>query len=555
MVDSPRDSVARGREALRAGDAVGARSVFEGALTAGTSGPALEGLSAASYVLLEFPRSIDEMERAHAAYRSEGDGPGAVRTARTLGYLHGTTTGDWAIAGGWIARAKTLLVDQPDSSERGWVALTEGMFEGVRAMKEQHYARALDVGRRRSDTELVFCTLAYLGASLVHDDRVEEGMMLLDEALAAVAGGEVEDFIVVEEIFCQMFSACERAQDVGRAEQWIRVGEAIAERRRLPAVSAYCRTHYGGILTAAGRWPEADDALTEAVRLWALGRRTLKAGALVRLAGLRVKQGRLEEAERLLDGMSNDPDATLPLASLQFARKETAIARETLERALQRADPSSSSVVPFLALLIDIQLAGGDLAAAQTSVDALAACAEVHPSLYTAAVLALARGRIVLAAGTGDPREWLRDALEGFTTAQLPLEAALCRLDLARAFEKASPQVAVSEARMALLEFERLTAARQVDAAQSLLRHLGGRVSPARSGGSTLTRRERDVFILLGEGFSNPEIAERLFISRKTVEHHVGNVLVKLGLRNRSEAAAYAVRAGATGEDAGRARK
>jgi DNA-binding NarL/FixJ family response regulator len=63
-----------------------------------------------------------------------------------------------------------------------------------------------------------------------------------------------------------------------------------------------------------------------------------------------------------------------------------------------------------------------------------------------------------------------------------------------------------------------------------------------------LTKREVEVLDLLGHGLSNREISDRLYISRKTVEHHVGNILAKLGLRGRAEAAAYAARAKPAGE-------
>ena len=528
----PVDPAELGRAALEAGDAAGARAALE---QVEPTAEVLERLAAASYMLFEHPRAIDELERAYARHQTNGDGASAARVARTLGYLYGSTAGDWAVASGWIARAKRLLGDAPVGSERGWVALTEGMFAEVRTAKDASFRTALAVGREAGDTNLTFATLSYLGASLVHGDRTEEGMALLDEALAAVAGGEVVDFIIVEEIFCQLFSACEHAQDVRRAEQWIRVGEQVAQRRNLPAVSAYCRTHYGGILTVAGRWREADETLTEAVRLWALGRRTLKAGALVRLAGLRVRQGRFEEAADLLEGLT-DGESVLPRASLHLAQGRASLARELLEDAVGRADPGSSACIPLLALLVDAELACGDDPG--DTIEALAACSEAHPSAYSTAVVALARGRTE----DGDARFWLRRAVDAFTEAQLPLEASSCRLDLARAYQQADPEVAISEARAALRSFEMLEAARHVDAATAVLRELGEKVASPGPSGQVLSKRELDVLELLGQGLSNPEIAERLFISRKTVEHHVGNILAKLGLRSRAAAAAYAVR-------------
>ncbi|MCU1498120.1 MAG: LuxR family transcriptional regulator [Acidimicrobiales bacterium] len=83
------------------------------------------------------------------------------------------------------------------------------------------------------------------------------------------------------------------------------------------------------------------------------------------------------------------------------------------------------------------------------------------------------------------------------------------------------------------------------DQLAALERRLGGRLSGADLGGPpTLTPREREVLALVAEGLSNADLAERLYISPRTAGVHVSNILAKLGVATRGEAAAWLVRGG-----------
>jgi DNA-binding NarL/FixJ family response regulator len=136
----------------------------------------------------------------------------------------------------------------------------------------------------------------------------------------------------------------------------------------------------------------------------------------------------------------------------------------------------------------------------------------------------------------------LQAALRAFSALDLPLEAARAQLELARSLAGTAPDAARGEAGGALRSFERIGATWDADAAAALLRDLGGSGRAWPKGFGTLTKRETEVLALLGEGCSNAEIGRRLYISPRTAEHHVANVLSKLELRNRADAAAYAVR-------------
>lgn len=534
--------LAEGRAALAAGDEARAALAFEAAAAAGAGGDAAFGLAQAHYLARDHPAAVQAWTQAYAAYRAGGDRLGGAAAARMLSWVHGNVRGDWAVAGGWLARATRLLEEAgEDCLERGWIEVLGAGAEADPTVREERYLTAVAIARRFGDADLEFEASSWIGFEHVLADRFADGMVRLDEAMAAIAGGEVNDWCVIEGAVCAMFLACERAQDVGRAEQWMRTVEDLRGRRKFAVAGSFCRAHYGAILTAAGRWAEAEAELTAAARMFEGGSTRMEATALVRLADLRVRQGRLEEAARLLQGLDQDHDAVRPLAALHLAHGRVAAARDLLERALP-PENTGSAAGPLLALLVDVELADGHVDAARAAADRLVHVATEQPTPYLRAAAAMARGKVCVASGDGQARACLQDALSLFSLAQMPVELARARLELARALVSDRPEVAITEATNALAAFERLEAARDADAAAALLRTLGAAGRAGSRTGEPLTNREKEVLALLGHGLSNPEIAARLFISRKTVEHHVSRILAKLRLRSRAEAAAHAAR-------------
>jgi DNA-binding CsgD family transcriptional regulator len=125
----------------------------------------------------------------------------------------------------------------------------------------------------------------------------------------------------------------------------------------------------------------------------------------------------------------------------------------------------------------------------------------------------------------------------------LLLEAVWVRLDLGAMLAGMDPKRAGLVLREAGALAEEMGAGTELRLAEQRLRALGVRTwRRGRKAGGTdpldgLSQREREIARRVASGASNPEIAAALFLSRKTVERHVSNILAKLGIRNRTELA------------------
>jgi hypothetical protein len=210
--------------------------------------------------------------------------------------------------------------------EHGWLALDRAPWTDDPAERERHAMAALAIARRFGDRDLEFSAQALLGHAHVSSGRIEEGMSLIDEAMAAVSAGEVARVDSIGEIYCRLLGACERATDIRRAEEWMGAARRFVTWGDF--VPPTCRMHYGGILIAIGRWGEAEQELLAAARVFEGGYRAMRAAPLMKLAVLRVHQGRFEEAGRLLEGNESRPAAKQVLATIALARGDLALAED-----------------------------------------------------------------------------------------------------------------------------------------------------------------------------------------------------------------------------------
>jgi Bacterial regulatory proteins, luxR family len=93
-----------------------------------------------------------------------------------------------------------------------------------------------------------------VGAALVQQGRIDEGMSLLDEAMAGVIGGECGNPLTVAQVSCMTMVVCGSCFDLERATQWVQSLQGFIDRYGCPFLYAECRTYYGRVLfEIAGR--------------------------------------------------------------------------------------------------------------------------------------------------------------------------------------------------------------------------------------------------------------------------------------------------------------
>jgi DNA-binding NarL/FixJ family response regulator len=551
---------AAGDEYLSRGAWSDARSAFESVLRERDSAEALEGLGLAAWWLDDAEAVFDARERAYRLYSERGDRQSAARIAVWLAWDAWAFRGEHAVSNGWLQRARSLLAGLPECSEQAWLNVREGslclMEDGDPDRAHRLAAEGIRIARQVHNIDLEMLGVSVQGLSLVASGAISEGMRRLDEVNAAIVAGELKDLVAIALACCYMIAACERVRDYDRAVQWCARLKVFCAKWGLRPLFAVCRTQYASICMWRGTWMEAEQELIAAGDELAASRPAMTPDAIVRLAELRRRQGRLTEAASMFEQAGAHGLALLGRAELAFDRGDMRSAAEHIDRYLRRVPTQNrTDRAAGLELLVRAQAAAGGLDSAKTALAELAAITAVVATLPLKAATSLASGWVAMASGDEDAaRRHFEDAVDRFVQSNAPYEVARARIELARALASLDRiDDAALEARRAIDVLTELKAELEISRARLLLDSLpqsapASDTSSRPRNDSGLTVRELEVLRLVADGLTNQAIAEKLFVSDHTVHRHLANILNKLSVSSRAAAVAQAARRGLLAE-------
>lgn len=518
------------------------------------NGAAWENLALARTWIQDIEGALEARQRAYAVFRAQADDLSAARTALDLVYDYLEIRGDAVVAAGWLQRARRLLQDQtPPTAEHALLTVWDACvcLDGDPLQAEAHARAAVSTAMASGAADAGILAMAVHGLALVNLGRVADGMRLLDEAAAAATAREITDPQWYYFACCCLIDACDRVRDFDRSLAWCHQLREFAERWRVPAFVTTCRIKYTTALLGRGDWQGCEAQLELALSELPANRPSAVPGAQVRLAELRRRQGRIREAETLLESAASHPQALWVRAALALDAQDAPTALDLLETALRR--PGSAVPAERVTILELKTIAHVELHQPQPAQAAAADLVEIAELIGTPALRALANFSAGLAAfAVGDStkaRQLLEDAAFKFEGCGLPFEAGRAYKYLANCLaELGRPAAAIEAASAALTKFKSLGAAGEIERVGALLQDL--QVKPAGGDGKSaaqrgpLTRRQREILGLITQGLNDQEIARRLFLSEHTVHRHVANVLLRLGVSSRSAAVAAALRGG-----------
>jgi DNA-binding CsgD family transcriptional regulator len=431
----------------------------------------------------------------------QGDGQAAERAGRdALELLEGLQPGpELAMAYSNLAQLRMLAGDTDATVAWG--------------------GRAAELAERLGRTDILAHALNNVGTAEALAGRAG-GHAKLERSLALARAANLEEHVA--RALNNLASTAVEQRDYPLASRWHAEGIAYCTEHDLDAWRLSMLADRAETDLAQGRWTAATDAV-EAVLRDPRAPPVVRLDALVVLGRVRARRGDpgvwpvLEEALALASGAGG----------LQHLGP---VAAARAEAAWLAGDPGTA--LPLLERVLEAAGRGGD-----------------GGSGWLVGELAYWRWRAGgpghVPAGAAEPfalqlaGDW-EAAASRWRALGCPYEAAIALADGDRE----------ASLRAALAELGRLGARPAAAAVGRRLRELGvrgvarGPRPTTRANPANLTARELEVLALLADGLRNADIARRLFISSKTVEHHVSAILSKLGARTRSEAARAAARLG-----------